>query len=723
MDLKLPNRRGTSKRTRERMIEDIVKSSMQTINVNSRDECDSNNPQNDNVLESESLEGKGKKQKIDIISVEVLYTPTALSLQSPLEVKDIDMDSEEPPSNSLRLPSVQNEIEDPKDINSEFHYENDSDNNSNISEETIVRKKCTNLSNRDGQKQFMDDLRVWSLRYDIKANALSALLALLIQFGLTFLPKDSRTLKDTPRITETREVEPGTYWHFGIKRYLSILKEIKVSLPQSLTLNLSMDGLPICKSSKGSFWPILGKFKEIPAMVPFVIGLYFHESSKPLNPGRYLEDLINELKDLSNNLFRGTLVKVGTFVFDAVASAFIRGIVPHNAYRACPKCTTTGSYHGRMCYPSMNSTPRNNANFRAREDVNHHSKHFKEPNSSPLEALDIDIVKSCPGDYMHLILLGVTKKFLKIILRKSKIPTNALLRMKLNKINLKGITDGIARAYLYQPFDFCRKIRTLEYINFFKANELRTFLCYHGIVVLKGNIHPELYECFKVLHCAVSICLSKRHIHKLLPLARELFLTFIKLFIKVFGENMVSYNVHNLQHVVDDVIENGPLDQFSAFEFESFLGVLKKYILSGKHPLAEMANRVVEHVHFVVENLKKKLNKQEQYPKYSRFKLNLTSDITINNSHQNSWFLTKDKRIVRFEKIEEIDNTPKIFGKRIITTTDYFELPIKSSILNIYYSDGALGTITPIDISEVSEKLFCIPDADDFKVFIPILHS
>lgn len=263
----------------------------------------------------------------------------------------------------------------------------------------------------------------------------------------------------------------------------------------------------------------------------------------------------------------------------------------------------------------------------------------------------------------------------------------------------------------------------LDNLSFFKATELRTFLCYHGIVVLKGNVHKEFYDCFKLLHCAVTICISKRHIEKLLPVAKELFKAFIRVFVKLFGSQMVSYNVHNLQHVVDDVKKHGTLDEFSAFEYENCLGILKKYILSGKNPLAEMANRVVEHAELDVENLREELMTQKQYPKHSRKKLQLNSDVTITNNSSNCWFLTKARKIVRFEAVQLINDVPKIVGKSIKSSTDYYEMPIKSSVLDIYYSDGELEKMDPLDFSEVSKKLFCIPDNQNYKVFIPILHS
>lgn len=688
----LPKRHGSSKRTLERYIEDITRSSKKICLE---------------VL-SPVKTLKPTKEKIEIISVEVLHPPDPCVVNNNI--------SKEP--DVIKIDNMCTKISERSFDGTPFQENSQPAENFEFCNSLDLFEKNNCLENK-----LIENLTSWSLTHNISANAISALLIILINFGLTFLPKDARTLKKTPKEIVTRDVEPGSYWHFGVRNFLQRLKNHNLKVPSVLTLNINIDGLPFSKSSKGSFWPILGKFKEFPLMNPFVIGLYFHESFKPYNPKVFLKDFIEEMKEFEKGKVFDTIINMGIFVFDAVASAYIRGVVGHNAYKSCPKCTTTGSYHGRMCYPSISCDLRSNEDFRQRKDPDHHNKNFQNPNSGPIEDLNIDVIKSCPTDYMHLILLGVVKKFLKIVLKKMSFPKNGLLRMKLDKIKMENIFNATALALYNQPSDFVRKIRSIEHIHFFKASELRTFLCYHGIVVLKHNIHEEFYYCFLLLHCAVRICMSQLLIRKLLPLAKKLFIAFIKMFIKQFGEGMVSYNIHNLQHVVEDVKLHGPLDSFSAFEYENHLGVLKKYIKSGKHPLQEMSLRVLENMDFTIKNLKEKLSSPQVYPKFSSSKIQLSSNVTLSKDNKNCWFLSKDKKICRFEKIEIEDGIPKIIAKCIKETSDFFTVPIKSSILDIYYSDGLLGDCQQMHINDISEKMFCIPDLNGKKVFIPLIHS
>lgn len=58
------------------------------------------------------------------------------------------------------------------------------------------------------------------------------------------------------------------------------------------------------------------------------------------------------------------------------------------------------------------------------------------------------------------------------------------------------------------------------------------------------------------------------------------FYLFVVKFAKLYGEDILVYNVHGLLHLAMDVEKFGPLDNnyYSAFMFESFLGNLKRLV-------------------------------------------------------------------------------------------------------------------------------------------------
>lgn len=99
-------------------------------------------------------------------------------------------------------------------------------------------------------------LKRWAVEYGITRTALSALLKILISVGLWYLPSDSRTLLKTPRTVPIVDMFGGKIWYRGLKKNIeSLFAGIKENIAIKLSFNI--DGLPLFKSSKITFWPIL----------------------------------------------------------------------------------------------------------------------------------------------------------------------------------------------------------------------------------------------------------------------------------------------------------------------------------------------------------------------------------------------------------------------------------------------------------------------------------
>lgn len=101
-----------------------------------------------------------------------------------------------------------------------------------------------------------NELRHWFNSFDISTRALDSLLSILNNFGINCVPKNHRTLLETPLNIEIRELAGGKYWHNGLRKCLQqIFPELNRDV--TISLNFNVDGLPLFKSSKISFWPIL----------------------------------------------------------------------------------------------------------------------------------------------------------------------------------------------------------------------------------------------------------------------------------------------------------------------------------------------------------------------------------------------------------------------------------------------------------------------------------
>jgi len=112
--------------------------------------------------------------------------------------------------------------------------------------------------------------------------------------------------------------------------------------------------------------------------------------------------------------------------------------------------------------------------------------------------------------------------------------------------------------------DVVRLPRSLNDIEYRKANEFRTFFLFTGHIVLKGRLKKQLYLNFIKLHGAIEIlvtpglCLIKNNI------AYNLRIDFVKEFRIIYGAHFVTHNIHSLIHLPFYAKIHGCLNNFSA---------------------------------------------------------------------------------------------------------------------------------------------------------------
>lgn len=150
----------------------------------------------------------------------------------------------------------------------------------------------------------------------------------------------------------------GHYAYFGIASgILKLLSQNPGICEDNIDLCFNIDGVPLFKSSNTQIWPILCRFRDFS---PFIVALYCGQS-KPNNVEEYLSDFILELQQLLQEgiVHSGTThqVSVRAFICDAPARAFLKCIKNHNSYNACERCTTRGTYEGRVYLVPKSQVP------------------------------------------------------------------------------------------------------------------------------------------------------------------------------------------------------------------------------------------------------------------------------------------------------------------------------------------------------------------------------
>ncbi|XP_031625627.1 uncharacterized protein LOC116342258 [Contarinia nasturtii] len=331
-------------------------------------------------------------------------------------------------------------------------------------------------------------LRFWALQHRITQAAINDLLSILILAGFTFLPQDSRTLMQTPNIVKIYALSAGKMWYHGIRKSLqSIFSNLNCEL--TLRIDFNFDGMPLFKSSKVQFWPILASIREFPKVLPMIVGIWCGEGKPPLN--EYIRPLISELEDLLENgtMINGNHIKChfGLCICDTPARSFIKGVVNFNHEYGCQKCMAGGEYYlqsHRMSFPKCDGIRRTDEMFRNRIQPQHHK------DKSLMEKLNIDMVSQFPtSDPLHLLELGVMKKLLVCWVYGAK-----GYRCKWSKQKTNDVSKLLEKFNKQMPNDIHRAIRKLDSLKYWKGVEFRTVLLYVGMVAFKEALSIEEYD-------------------------------------------------------------------------------------------------------------------------------------------------------------------------------------------------------------------------------------
>lgn len=617
--------------------------------------------------------------------------------------------------NSVHDESIE-QIESPFEFSETEEYTNilhDSDNhNDGDSSETI-----NNMSRMNSDSKSF--LRNWALKNNITLSSLSELLNWLsTKPDLSDIPKDARTLLNTPRTTDVQNMGSGQFYYFGLRKKLTIVvKHKRVSL---LELDFNVDGLPLYKSSNLQFWPILCRINKLPESV-FAVAIFCGKSKPPLND--FFAEFVNELQNLTESGLnvdnKIITVNVRSFCCDTPARAFVKNIKNHNGYSGCDKCKVQGSYiNRRMVFRDLDAAKRTDSDFLEQSDEEHHK------GLSPLITTRVGLVTNFPVDVMHCVMLGTMRKLLFQWRDGSRL-------YRINKDDFAVIDTKIASLKKYWPVEFNRKPRSLAELERWKATEFMHFLLYSGIILLKHCLSSRVYNNFLVLKFAITILLGEDLNYNYNAYAGELLRHFITNACKIYGDEFLVYNTHAMIHLPDDAKKYGSLNSISCFPFENFLGSLKRMLRKSNMPLQQVVRRLAEHQNRdspVVMNTEGLFGEvqfiDEQFSHICEgvfYKKYVTKHFTLTNKIGDNCISTGSGDIVQISYFVKKQNGKiYIIAKKLQSVKAFTDYPTDSSLLSLYECSHSDDIICfPVD--DILHKGVLLPFENKF-VFSPLIH-
>ncbi|KAL0153062.1 hypothetical protein M9458_051661, partial [Cirrhinus mrigala] len=341
------------------------------------------------------------------------------------------------------------------DTEEEYNYDTDST-------ETESEQLDEPLHSTVETPSLHNDLASWATATNQTHKALNDLLHVLRRHGHR-LPKEARSLLDTPK---------GT-------------------LPGQVELCFNVDGVPLFKSSKMCFWPILGQIQN---SQPFIVAL-FYGSSKP--------DSVEEPSSVMH--------KPGHF---------------SNVLKVTIVCMDVSDVL-QVAYLTKGPTEERRDEVFSQAGYPDHQKQI-----SPLVRAGILCVKQFPLDYM-----------LTYLWRGPDI-------CRLSKAQREQVEKNISQLKGALPAEFSRQPRSMEELDRWKATELRQFVLYTGPLILKDVLPDDQYHHFLCLSVGMTILLDeadgKRESY--LGYAHNILEHFVDNSVDFYGPTFPSYNIHSIKH-------------------------------------------------------------------------------------------------------------------------------------------------------------------------------
>jgi hypothetical protein len=311
---------------------------------------------------------------------------------------------------------------------------------------------------------------------------------------------------------------------------------------------------------------------------------------------------------------------------------------------------------------------------------------------------------------MHLVYLGVVRKILNVWCK-------GILPHRLSPREISGISDRLILFRKYLPSEFSRKSRSLSELANWKAVELRAFILYLAPAALIGILDNSKYRHILKLQCAILI-LSRATTedYEKIEFANSLLNDFVQKIQTLYYNELLSYNMHSLTHLADDVYTFGPLDMFSAFQFENHMQTFKRSLRKKNCHLAQIVNRIAE-----VDN-----NEFTHSGHMTRLKNDIgrsfcyVNNLKVSCHLRDSCFLYKETVIL----VDSLEYTNEIVFVKFRHYTRLEKLrffPTDSREFSIYIVNNLSYSLDCIPVDELVTKCVRLPFRGDRYLCIPMI--
>jgi len=190
--------------------------------------------------------------------------------------------------------------------------------------------------------------------------------------------------------------------------------------------------------------------------------------------------------------------------------------------------------------------------------------------ASPLFFLNHFIMtESFVVDYMHCILLGVTKHHMEILFEtQHRKKWERIGNQRMGKKHILSLIDARIKK-MQSNSAIMRELRPLSKMAQWKAREWLSWLLFYCIPCLMDLLKVQYLSHLALLSKASYMLLQKSISYADIIEVQRLFTIYSFYMQQNFGVENMQYNVHLLSHVAQGVLNFGPVVHHNSFVFEA----------------------------------------------------------------------------------------------------------------------------------------------------------
>lgn len=190
-------------------------------------------------------------------------------------------------------------------------------------------------------------------------------------------------------------------------------------------------------------------------------------------------------------------------------------------------------------------------------------------------------------DPMHNLFLGTAKHFIKSVWLERGIISYDQFQLIQSRIDRTVVPSDIGRI----PYKISSGFSS------FTADQFKNWVVYFSLLTVRGLLKDDDLECWRHFVLCCRLLCAKAITSENIKLADALLLQFCKRTQRMYGQTIITPNMHLHSHLEECITDYGPSHSFWLFSFERFNGLLGKQPNNNRSIEVQLMSRFLRDTH------------------------------------------------------------------------------------------------------------------------------